>query len=327
MSDRFSFDSADDLIELLKTSNMVLTEKNQQFIGLYNRLGDSFRDSEYENLKQGLLHSFSSCCEISQELNLIIAAIANYKEKLYEQFVENLISNIQFPTITYVSTVRFGEEGEALEMKNRQLAFQNEIKMKMRQKDLSIAARAMYASVGSKCKIGSDTYMRTEHYNPFTREIFFNLEADLCNEQGQLATYFHEVGHMIDFQSSSQPLSNDKTFCTAVKSDFKDYVFQTMKRYGCDRSEAYYHIRNELYADSNLLADISDIMGGLTDCECQGAWGHSKKYWNTDPQRVYREAFANMYSTALGNPQRIAVMKKYFPTAYERFEKLLEDTL
>ena len=123
------------------------------------------------------------------------------------------------------------------------------------------------------------------------------------------------------------PGKNDKTFCNAVKSDFKDYVFQTMKRYGCDRSEAYYHIRNELYADSNLLADISDIMGGLTDCECQGAWGHSKKYWNTDPQRVYREAFANMYSTALGNPQRIAVMKKYFPTAYERFEKLLEDTL
>lgn len=86
MSDRFSFDSADDLIELLKKANDVIIEKNQKLMKLYNTLGDSFRDNAYDDFKRELLGAYSSCGVITAELETTITGIENYRNKLYELY-------------------------------------------------------------------------------------------------------------------------------------------------------------------------------------------------------------------------------------------------
>lgn len=325
MGDRFSFKSADELIQLLKTAHTVLGNQSDKLMLLYKHLGNAFKDDGYLELMGNMKGAYSACQSTRQQLGVIIASIAKYKEQLYQLYIEDLITQIGFENISYESTVRFGAAGKELETKNRQLAFQNEVKMKIQQRELPDMAKRVYASIGSKCETGSDVFKKTACYKPGNGKIYFNLQADFHNVQGQLATYFHEIGHSIDHQREKKSwLSDDESFRNAIHSDFEKHISNVQQRFSCDRLDAYWHIRQRLNENSNLLTDISDIMGGLTQCQCQGIWGHDKKYWKKDKSRIYKEAFANMYSTALGSAARIEAMKRYFPTAYKRFEELLE---
>lgn len=327
MQDRYSFDSANDLIMLLKNAHAVLQKQSDRLLKLFVQLGESFKDDGYTELLGSMQQAYRTSTETTQQLGVVIAAIVKYKEELCRLYVEDLITQIGFETVSYETQPMFGVHGENLERKNQDLQFQNEAKMKMRQKDLSDVAKRVYASIGSRCEIGSNNFKLTEHYNPDNCKVYFNLQADFHNAQGQLSTYFHEIGHAIDHQRKKKCwLSDDAIFRDAIRCDFEGYISQVQQRFACDRQDAYFQVKQMLNENCDLLADISDIMGGLTDCQCQGIWGHDEEYWAKDANRVYQEAFANMYSTALGSPQRIEMMKKFFPNAYKRFEDLLEET-
>lgn len=325
MGDRFSFESADELIQLLKTAHTVMGSQSDKLMLLYKQLGNAFRDGGYLELMANMNGAYNASQTSRQQLGVIIASIVRYREQLYLLYTEDLITQIGFEHITYEPTVRFGAAGEELERKNRQLAFQNEVKSKIRDKGVPNAIKEAYATVGAKCVIASNVHQGTAFYSPASGSIKFNLESDLSNPCGTLSTYFHEIGHMIDFQASSaQRLSDDKAFIDALRADCEKYLSCTEQRYGCTREDAYYHVSRELMSNNNLYADVSDILGGLTRCQCQNLWGHSLSYWEHDPERVQREAFANMYSVAFGSQERVDAMKKYFPTAYARFEQILE---
>lgn len=325
MGDRFSFESADDLIQLLKTAHTVLGHQADTLMLLCKQLGSAFKDGGYLELMGNMNGAYSASQSSRQQLGVIIASIAKYKEQLYQSYTEDLITQIGFENITYEPAVRFGAAGDGFEQKNRQLAFQNEVKAKIRDKSVPKSAKQVYAFVGSKCVVASNVHQGTAFYSPASRAIKFNLESDLSNPCGTLSTYFHEVGHMIDFQvNSAHRLSDDRDFINALHDDCEKYFKHTEQRYGCNREDAYYHVSRELMSNNNLYADVSDIMGGLTKCQCQNLWGHSLSYWEHKPERVQREAFANMYSVAFGSQERVDAMRKYFPTAYARFEQILE---
>jgi len=326
MKNRFSFDSAEQLIQLLKITYNVLNGHSDKLLLLYQQLGNVFKDEAYFELMGSIQSTYNAGLASKQQLALIIASLARYKEQLYQLYIEDLITQIGFETISYEPTARFGTAGEKLEQMNLELAFQNEIKSKIRDKRILKIIKESYASIGSKCIITSDAYTGTAFYSPASGSIKFNLESDLSNPCGVLSTYFHEIGHMIDCQTNSnQWLSDHKAFQDALNYDCKNYFSSIEQRYGCNLDTAYYYVSKELMTDNDLYADVSDILCGLTQCKCQNLWGHSLSYWKHDPKRVYREAFANMYSVAFGSPERVNIMNKYFPTAYACFIDILEE--
>lgn len=328
MQDRFSFETADDLIRLLTAVHAVLRQRTEQLTALYKHLGDSFRDEGYAQLLSVMQGAYQRSADTNQQLGVVIGAICRYRERLYQLYVGDLISQIGFEPIDYTPQERFGQSGEDLERKNRQLEFRNEVTAKIRNGDLSAAAKKLYAAVGSKCVVASNEYTGIASYSPSLGAIRFHLQEDLNNPCGTLSTYFHEIGHMIDHKTfDDRRLSDDVSFVDALRQDCENYISYTQNRFGCSREDAYYHIRMELSADQNLYADVSDIMGSLTECRCQNLWGHSLRYWHDKPERMQREAFANMFSVSMGSEQRIQIMKKYFPAAYSRFVTIMEDAM
>lgn len=328
MKYRYSFETAQDLIDLLLRANYVLVNSNEHLKSLHNRLSDTFHDQGFDEFDFALGHAYSNCADINQNLRDTITYLAKYKEEMHRLYTSDLINQIAFPKISYEPDVRFGTAGEILEQKNLLLAFQNEIKMKFNNVGITDSVKEVYAAIGSKCVIKSDTFMGTPFFNSLEGFIKFNREFDLHNPCGPLSTYFHEVGHMIDFTvRPGKALSNDIVYQEALRLDFDNLVNYTKKRFGCSKEDAYYHISQELMTNNDLFADVSDILGGMTNCMCQNLWGHDRAYWNEDPDRVQQEAFANMYSTSIGDSMRIEAMMKYFPTAYSRFEKIMEEII
>lgn len=326
MSNRFSFSAADDLIGLLTMANAHLREKNQQLGGLTRSMAEAFRDEGYEPLAADMVRAVLNCEEISKNIDLITAAVGRYREDLYRLYTEGLVKEAGLANIAD-STPQSGKDGDP-EHQNRQLVFQSEVKGRLMNRSIPLAARTVYAKLGSKCTVASNRYMGTAHYNAALKCINFNLEADLQNPCGVLSTYFHEVGHMIDFQGKAiGHLSDDAAFTAALKADCQNRISALQDRYGFSEAEARWYIHRQLMSNVNLYADVSDIMGGLTNGECQNIWGHSQAYWAKDPGRVAREAFANMYSVMMSDEHRVAAMKEFFPTAYQRFGELLEELL
>ena len=326
MSNKFSFDTAESIISLLKEANFTLNQKNEEFLKLTSDLNDHFRDDRYDDFKSEILSVYNSCRQINTEIALIAESIRQYKERMSELVIDENGDGSLFGEITYGFSVMFGKAGELLERKNRMLEFQNEIKLLLKNPDIPAPAKKAYMEIGRKCIVADDEFLGVAHYDPYKKHIKFNLESDLDNPCGRLTTYFHEVGHMIDFQANvSHKISDDKEFQTLLVNDCRNYIDKVMNRYGCSEDTACWYISQELLVQNDLYADVSDILGGLTDGKCQNLWGHTRAYWQSDSTRIYREAFANMYSTSMSSNAKINVMKNYFPTAYSRFEELLED--
>jgi hypothetical protein len=116
-------------------------------------------------------------------------------------------------------------------------------------------------------------------------------------------------------------LSSDQLYRECLERDVSSYINKVMVDKHCDIDDAYDYISDEISGD--WCANVSDIFGSLTQCKCQGDWGHHYTYWNADTTRVEKEAFANMFESSVGSEEKTNMMKKYFPTAYARFESLL----
>lgn len=325
MSNRFSFSTADDLIRVLTAANAHLRERNLQLSDLSRRMAGLFQDSQGDPAISDMARALLNCEEISKQIDLITAALGSYREKLYKLYTDELVQEANLAGLIYGAAPRFGTAGRELADQNRHLAFQNEVALRLRDRDIPITARRAYAVLGSKCAIASEKYAGVAHYHPGKKHIKFDLEADLQHPCGPLSSYFHEVGHMIDHQArASGRLSEDVAFFDALRADCQNYMAAVQVRYRCSPSEVCQYIRRELVSGLNTCADVSDIMGSLTDCTCQGLWGHSRNYWRQYPPRIQKEAFANMFSAAMSGGQRAAAVKRVFPTAYRRFEQLLE---
>lgn len=160
-------------------------------------------------------------------------------------------------------------------------------------------------------------------YSSLTGGISINAVADLNNSIGNMSFYFHEVGHMIDDHAGNGHswLSSDPEFRKRIENDFNAKVENIMVETHRSRIESIGILTMQLYDSDKAL--VSDICGSLTECQCQGVWGHDVDYWKDNPTNVEKEAFANMFAVSIGSPVQLQNMKDYFPTAYEYFEYLI----
>lgn len=210
------------------------------------------------------------------------------------------------------------------EQKNTYLAEHNKFVNNRLLKFSNGIVKELYDEYKEQILISSAIFNGTAHYNHYSKAIKFNALDDINNPEGSCSTYFHEVGHMIDdFAGNGHAwLSSEPSFRTALENDVKNHVSDVMNKYSCSLDEAYDIISIEL--EGNILAGVSDIYGSLTDCKCQGDWGHSRNYWQLDSTRVEKEAFANMFEASLGFVDKMNAMKKYLPTAYSKFENIIK---
>lgn len=184
-------------------------------------------------------------------------------------------------------------------------------------------AKALYEEYADRIRIVDYDYTGTPFYNSMSNGIKLNAMADLHNSTGNMSTYFHEVGHMLDDYAGNGHawLSSDEEFGRLLRQDADEYISKTILTKHCEMMEAYDIISEEISGDWN--AGVSDIFGSLTNCRCQGDWGHHYTYWQADSTRIEKEAFANMFEASIGDAKKAEAMKGFFPSAYARFETII----
>lgn len=167
------------------------------------------------------------------------------------------------------------------------------------------------------------------YYSPKDKWIRMDLKSDSTGSRGSYSTFFHELGHMLDDVSTQSTtgrnLSNNKSFYEALKKDYND----KLKQFGKD-SKPWPFVRGKIMEAQRNAGDISsgvqDIYSGFSLNDIRAGWGHSTEYWVRGDTKVEiaSEAWAHM-SSGYTNPERLAVMKEWFPSACEEFEKIVKN--
>lgn len=194
--------------------------------------------------------------------------------------------------------------------------------LKHRFKTGTDTGKKVYAKYVPKRSVSNGKYTGVAHYSPLTKRISMNFADDAVNARGIGATYFHEHGHLVDF-SGGTPVSKSLKFHRALQNDFDNYIIQYMgDNTISDLAMAHAAVSADL-RKSDMLSAVSDIMGGLSGNVVKGNWGHRLAYWANDPDNITAESFAHLFEAQFC-PERLRLFKKYFPTATEEFNKIME---
>lgn len=152
--------------------------------------------------------------------------------------------------------------------------------------------------------------------------IAFNVNKDLTDKRGRWTAFFHEMGHIID-RCTGRISSRFPEFRKFLISDFENIANEYQKVYNMDKKSTYAEISNVLESSAKYHS-ISDLIGGITNNECCGAYTHDSDYWKKK-NALEREAFAHFFEATIRNDlEKIEVIKEMFPNAYNVFEKLIE---
>ena len=152
---------------------------------------------------------------------------------------------------------------------------------------------------------------------------------------------FHEMFHEIDRIANSKingskyltysdyyTGQNGKTLnqvleeeANEYKKSIKDQLIASGKYSKVGAWSVYMSMNDELDALTPLeRSDVSDIWSGLTKGKV--GEGHKPSYWKNNKASV--EAFAEMGSATLVNPESLSQIKKYFPKSYDFWLEMLE---
>lgn len=135
------------------------------------------------------------------------------------------------------------------------------------------------------------------------KEAVKNLDLEWLQEHGVVPYY-----------------ANEETLEVLLKSGYAKYK----------KANTYDFISKEIRSLTDAQkADLSDILEGATKAKIQGGWGHGKSYWKNKEDwgrdGVATEAFAEMYSAFVANPDSLETMKKYLPESVKVFEEMLTE--
>ncbi len=189
----------------------------------------------------------------------------------------------------------------------------------------STAQKAFVKFVKSD-SVEDSAYSATAFFSSSTQKVKMNYDKDLTNKRGAGTTFFHEHGHLIDYMSCEEKgYTSLKTpkFGELLRSDFNNYVNSVMKTNDIDQQTAYSVISKEIRGHSTH--SVSDLFGGLSENKCLGNYKHDDSYW-IRKGAIEKEAFAHMYEAQF-DPNKYALMNKYFPHALSEFEKLLNEVI
>lgn len=182
-------------------------------------------------------------------------------------------------------------------------------------------AKALFNKYVNGKSVGNANYMGTAFFDPDSKKISMSNHADLFNQRGKCATWFHEQGHLIDDAMGN--VSNNKDFRQCLSDDWLSY----MKAYGKANNIKTFDkvqpaISKELCSMRKHSA-VSDILEGVSKGGIQGCAGHPPGYWKDDSV-ICSEAFAHMFEAQF-DKIRYAEMQKYFPSALSKFEEMMKE--
>lgn len=164
------------------------------------------------------------------------------------------------------------------------------------------------------------------YFSPREKKVYFNAVDALSDPRGPTVVYFHEFGHLIDFKAASgwnaykSSLKKSARFSKALHADF-DKLVKSFVSQGLTEQQA--HARLSAIANDALHNQISDLFGGLSQNAARGRYGHDTSYWASKGS-LEQEAWAHMFESQF-DTDRYALMQKYFPTALQEFESMLEE--
>lgn len=174
---------------------------------------------------------------------------------------------------------------------------------------------------------GTAFYSADQHFKPSIQSwvnegVYMDFTRDTTNKLGAGSTWFHEHGHCIDARAGDVSLSD--AFYKAIKKDCKDYEKAVMQRLNLRINDARFEIGFELCGLGDKSASVQDIYGGSIGKRYPiVSWGHDASYWKAGGKDILcQEAFANMFEAEFDADKK-ALMKKYLPTAWAEFEKIL----
>lgn len=198
-----------------------------------------------------------------------------------------------------------------------------------RLKGATPAARKVFEKYRTSLIVRDSSYLGNigNHYNPSSAErgVYLNAIDDECNVRGRGATFYHEMGHMIDhasnqFQSFSS--ENNVDFYLALKADGAEIT----RKYEQMNDDEQTKFLEKLYQGSHN--SFSDLIHPLSGNVITGGFNHTDDYWKQTGS-VEKEAFAHFFEASMGNDPFISenkkeILQKNFPRAWNEFEKMLE---
>lgn len=212
--------------------------------------------------------------------------------------------------------------------------------------------RQVYNKYGEWLNVLETDTQRTPCYVPLEQGVRLNLKKNTVDrmhlyEKGHKIkvaydTIFHEFGHHISgLWVKDQNLfmlrdiaiewrsAEGKTLDMLLREEAaevikarKNLLAQTVSR--PTLADAKRSLTKELCAKQGYaIGDVSDMFGGCTKNTVVDHLKHDTSYWrNIDPGV---EAFAEMFSATINNPDSLKEIKHYFPKTYEMFLEILED--
>lgn len=77
---------------------------------------------------------------------------------------------------------------------------------------------------------------------------------------------------------------------------------------------------------NSMKHEISDILGGVSRNRVVDSWRHKTSYWK-DPEMLPNEAFANITSACIANPDGLQKLKEYLPKTMEVYDRMVSELL
>lgn len=182
-------------------------------------------------------------------------------------------------------------------------------------------AKRVFAKYAGGKTVENSSYEGTAHFDTTTKKISMHYGADLRNDRGAGATWFHEHGHLID--NVLGVISDDKQFRALLEKEPVKYRIAYGEKYNLKTYDKVDKAISDELQDMRKHSAVSDLLGGLTHGNIIGCAGHETGYWG-NPKSTTSEAFAHMFEAQF-DEVRYAEMKKYFPESLAYFEKKLKE--
>lgn len=182
------------------------------------------------------------------------------------------------------------------------------------------AARKVFELFAEKLCILNSDYSGPEpnHYSPAEHGVYYNAAEDEKNERGAGATYYHELGHMIDHacMQYQNMMSENAAFHHALVSDGQR-IIRCYDNSTTEQRESA--VRNLCEGAWHSCSDLANF---ATNGHVRGGWRHSEEYC-ARAWAMEHEAFAHFFEASMGDSIKLQRLTKLFPNAVRVFNQML----
>lgn len=212
--------------------------------------------------------------------------------------------------------------------------------LQQRKNDADPVTRMLFDKISGKLRIISDNWNKTPHYDPKCNGIYLDASVDTNNKRGDGSTFYHELGHMIDYTLAKESggqirtISADPIFSKALEDD-RNRIIKILT----DNPEGKKQFIEQLQKN-DMYHSISDIIGGMkihhefNDNRQWGRYGHYTKeidgkrvydesYWDREKQ-LEKETFAHLYEAFMGNSEKRQIIRNVMPKTCDAFINVLK---